>query len=483
MKSFQMFGPTLFDIPEDVSSVPNVQTFKTPQRGNTSDVGSQDRPSSSVPAIARDRLGPAIEEPKRRKTYQFGTLELVPRKRSPDVWTFRYSKRGDEKKMRPRVIVGTILEYPTPAEARRACEHLQMEANEDNPLANATMRGLVYRFTEEVLRPCLDVPLGGDVDEDADLQYSTARNYRSHLKRRILPKWEEYLVKDFEKPEVRYSIRKWLRSLKRSVANPEGLAPKSVGQVYAAMRVLFNFAVHWGYLKSNPFSDKIVRPPRGCTKRLKPPVKLSPAQFLLLISNLNLREELAVKFDGWMSSRVNEPFGVKWEDLDLQSGVVTFRRGYVDGRFSLLKTEASRGQFALPKDVVELLRGWHEITPYNRPSDYVFASQYSGGRPFSPRTLMNNIQRAARRLGLPHIGWHTFRHSFARWTKDTPGMKLDDVKTLLRQETTEMAAQVYGGPELESTRKRRERVIRYVKKEGNKNKLEDDGVYLQLKTG
>jgi integrase len=64
---------------------------------------------------------------------------------------------------------------------------------------------------------------------------------------------------------------------------------------------------------------------------------------------------------------------------------------------------------------------------------------------------MKNIQRVARDLGLPHIGWHTFRHSFARWAKDAR-MTLEDIKTLLRHATTKMPAEIYGGPELASTK-------------------------------
>lgn len=474
--------PTLFeDFSEGANSKPDVNSSQPTVRKNTVALRSQASPISRTTKLSQDQSRAADSGPKRRKRHQRGTLYPEPRKRGP-IWVYRYFERVDGRRTRRKAIVGTKAEYPTKDDALCACDHLQMQANAENPPSNVTIRGLINRFSEEILQPCLAVPLGGEVDDSADLQYSSASNYRSAIRCHILPTWESYLVRDFERPEIQYSVEKWLRSLKRSANNPNGLAPKSVGQVSAAMRVLLKFGVKWGYLKFNPFSDKRIQPPRGCTKRLRAPVTLSPEQFLLLISKLYIREELGVVFDGWMSSRVSEPFGVKWEDLDLQSGWVSFRRGFVQGRFSVLKTEASRGQFSLPKEVVELLRRWHEVTPYNRPSDFVFASPSTRGkRPFSPRTLMNNIQPVARALGLPHIGWHTFRHSFARWAKDA-GMKLDDVKTLLRQETLKMAAELYGGPELTSTGKLRDRVIGYVKRKGSKNKLANDG-RLNLKAG
>jgi integrase len=484
MKHLRILGqPGLFDdFCEGANREADVNTSQSALKKNTADLGSQASPSSKAPRMSQDPSLPAVSGPKRRKRYQRGTLYLDDRKRGrPSVWTYRYTDRVDGRRLRARV--GTIEEYPDEVEALLARAHLEMLANTENPLSNATVRGLSNRFIEEVLQPSLKVPLGGEVDEDADLEYSTASNYKSALRCHILPRWENYAVRDFEKPEIRYSIKQWLRSLKRSKGNPNGLAPGSVGQVYAAMRVLFNFAVHWGYLKSNPFSDKMVRPPRGFTKRSKKPTQLNPAEFLLLMSKLDILENLAVNFDGWLGSRVSEPFGVKWEDLNLESGVVRFERGYVQGRFSRLKTEASRGEFPLPEEVIELLRRWRALTPYNRPTDYVFASpDNKGKRPFSPRTLMNHIQPVARALGLPHIGWHTFRHSFSRWAKNA-GVELDGSKTLLRHQTAKMALETYGGAELASTRKLQARVIRHVKKEASKSKLAQDGSYLRPKTG
>ena len=105
-------------------------------------------------------------------------------------------------------------------------------------------------------------------------------------------------------------------------------------------------------------AEKRVELPRGSTKRTKQPVQLTPAWFLLLLTKLPLRERLAVAFSGWIGPRISEAFGLKWQDLDLDAGVVTFRRGFVQGRITLLKTEASRTNLPLPGDVLDLLRQW-----------------------------------------------------------------------------------------------------------------------------
>ena len=67
------------------------------------------------------------------------------------------------------------------------------------------------------------------------------------------------------------------------------------------------------------------------------------------------RERLAVEIAGWLGTRRSEGFGLKWQDLDLDRCVVTFRQGFVSGRISQLKTEASRTQISLPETVRDSL--------------------------------------------------------------------------------------------------------------------------------
>src|ERR1019366_9802841 len=92
---------------------------------------------------------------------------------------------------------------PTKQEALRACEHLRLLANAEHPQRNVTMRGLIDRYIEEVLKPCLDVPLGGTQDEASAIGYGGAYNYNNIIKNWIIPRWEQYVVSDFERPAER----------------------------------------------------------------------------------------------------------------------------------------------------------------------------------------------------------------------------------------------------------------------------------------
>lgn len=407
---------------------------------------------------------------KRRSKYQYGTLTLEKRSRGPDVWIYRFVEFEAGRKRRRKTIVGTQEQYPTRAAAERASEHLRLSANPEtfNPEC-PTMGGLIDRYIEQILRPCLDVPLGGVQDSAAPMSFQCAKSYQSALNRWVRPHWQDYRLQDFNKPAVRASIEEWLRSLWRSPKNPNGLAPKMVRSIWNVMKLAFKFAVKWGYLNENPMGEKRVELPRGSTKRQKQPVQLTAAGFFLLLSRLGPCEKVAVAFAGWLGPRISEAFGLKWQDLDLDLGVVTFRQGCVQGRITPLKTEASRTNLPVPEEVLELLRLWRSVTIHGAPGDWVFASPYTkGNRPFWPAQLMKkHIKPVALELGLPNIGWHSFRHTVSAWGKEA-GLELEEVKTLLRHENLATTSEVYGDLGMEAKRRIQQQLVNFVKQQATR---------------
>jgi len=404
---------------------------------------------------------------KRRSTYQYGTLSQERRQRGPDVWAYRYSEIVDGKKLRRKLIVGSLEEYPTRAAAQRACEHVRLTANAETAASDSpTIGGLMDRYIEQILRPCFDVPLGGEQHELFADFLPLCEVVPVGIKQVGPTRWQDYRVREFEQPAMRAAIEDWLRSLWRSPKNPQGLAPKTVRSSYNVMKLIFKFAVKWGYLRENPMAEKRVELPRGSTKRLKQPTQLTAAGFFSLLALLPLGEKVAVAFAGWLGPRISEAFGLKGRDLDFKAGEVTFRRGFVQGRVTPLKTEASRTNLPLPEEVLELLRQWRSVTPHGGDEDWVFASPYTKGeRPFWPAQLLKtHIKPVALGAGLPSIGWHSFRHTVSAWGKEA-GLELEDVKTLLRHENIATTSDVYGDLGLEAKRRIQRQMMNFVKQQ------------------
>lgn len=404
---------------------------------------------------------------KRRTSYQFGHLQREPRKRGPDIWVYRYLKIENGRKSRPKFKVGTVEKLPTELDAQRACEALRMQINAECAVqTDYTVRGLVDRYIEEILRPCLEVSIGQEQADSAFMSYHCAKSYRSALEKYVLPRWETYRLVEFTRAATRALVERWFRELLRSAENPKGLAPKTVRSIYGVMRLAFKFSVKWGYLEFNPLSDKRVELPRGSTKRLKKAPQLTPAQFFYLLTLFTSREKLAVAFAGWLGPRISEAFGLQWSDIDFDRAVVSFTRGFVHGRITPLKTEASRTDMPIPEEVVQLLREWRLGTPFNQPSDWVFASEYTKGRrPIWPAQLMKaHIQPVAVKAGFPKISWHSFRHTVSAWGKEA-GLELEEIKTLLRHENISTTSQIYGQMEIEAKRRIQDRLIGFVKRQ------------------
>src|ERR1700751_4001005 len=98
-----------------------------------------------------------MHQMKRRRAYQFGTLSLETRKRGPDVWIYRHYDIANGQRRRPKIIVGTLEQFPTRVAAERAAEHLRLAANAETLAPECpTVRALIDRYIEEVLGPCLD---------------------------------------------------------------------------------------------------------------------------------------------------------------------------------------------------------------------------------------------------------------------------------------------------------------------------------------
>lgn len=400
----------------------------------------------------------------RRRRYQDGSPLTERRKQCSHaankhcpncVWVYRFTEYIDGKKIRPKKILGTVEQFPTKDDAKRACEHYRMSANAEVPRTNTTMRGLIDLYTERILKPCMNVPIGGTQDPNEPMGFKCAKSYLGQLRNRISGRWGGYSVADFERPEIWWSVQEWLKSLVRSPKNPSGFAPKTVRLVFATMGQLAKYAVKWGYLSQNPFAGKEgqerrIDPPRGSTLRLTKANQLTPEQSIWLISHLSLREKAAVTLSAWLGPRGSEIFGLKWMDLDLTAAVVTFRRGVDAGRITPGKTTPSNTQMPLPKEVVQVLRVWHSATPYNKPEDWIFASwQKKGKNPVYPQCLMNLIQRVARKLGLPHVTWYSFRHSLNALAKEC--LPREERRIMLRHGNT-ATEEGYGEVPLERKR-------------------------------
>ena len=192
-----------------------------------------------------------------------------------------------------------------------------------------------------------------------------------------------------------------------SEKQPKGLSAKTVRNINQVISSAMDMAVRHKLILSNPTE--------GCElpKVEHRDMKTLPAEQLGAF--LREAKESGVYelyyLDLATGLRRGELLGLKWEDVDLQNGVIHVRRqvARVDGEVKELplKTKNSYRNISISQDAVAMLT---EMAAH-RSSDYVFPS--STGGPISPDSVNNMLHRVLKRAGLPSIRFHDLRHTFA----------------------------------------------------------------------
>lgn len=198
-----------------------------------------------------------------RTRYQHGNLQLDKRRNGPDVWVYRWREYGPTEKVNRRgEMVGTIEQYRTKAEALRACEHLQLTANSENPTSRIIGFGaLLDRY----------------IAEEMPERHSTNLAYRSYIETHIRPKWADWPLRKLVSKGAPFTIEQWLKSLE--------LAPKTKGNIRNVMAVIFNCAMRWGLIDLGVNPLALVRV-KGISRRQTEPRILNPDEIQALLATL-----------------------------------------------------------------------------------------------------------------------------------------------------------------------------------------------------
>jgi integrase len=248
------------------------------------------------------------------------------------------------------------------------------------------------------------------------------------------------------------AVEQWLRTLVTTkFGKPKPLAGGTREKIRDAMSSIFNHAIRWELTDRNP----ITGPTKGSgvrvsAKRERTPDILEIQEVQLLLDDLGIRERAMVFLDMPSGIRRGEPAGLRWEDFDFKKLHVSVTRSLVDQHVGPVKTEASRKLMPIDEFVVRDLLAWYAVTPYKKPSDYVWATDANragtkrGKQPVWLSTVMRDyIQPVARGLGIEKkMSWHTFRHTFSSILKGN-GEDVKVVQELLRHSTSRMTLDTY----------------------------------------
>jgi integrase len=361
--------------------------------------------------------------------YQEGSIERVKRAKGPDIWVFRFRETVNGERLHRSRVLGTVKEFKSKADAKRAAEDLRSEVNAVEGRAGKMTVGDAWgHFIANELH-----------DPGTDRSPTTIRTYHDYFGQYILPVWRDVAIEDVKA----VAVEKWLRSLSH--------ADSTKAKIRNHMSALFSHLIRWElYSKLNPIAS--VRQGAG---RERDPDVLTVDEMVAILDGVTppaIRMMLMVA--ATTALRRSEIRGLRWSDVDFEAAWLHLRRGLVRKDETKLKTKAPPQGVPMIPELVAALSEWRHKTPYPVETDWVFASPFTNGeRPYwADSALQDHVQPAAKAAGITKtVGWHTFRHSLATLL----GKRKQDAKTiqeLMRHASSRITVDVYQQGDTETKR-------------------------------
>lgn len=175
--------------------------------------------------------------------------------------------------------------------------------------------------------------------------------------------------------------------------------------VYIMLRKMFGDAIEdYQYLTFNPV-----------LRKLKPDVPQKEAPHLshidqvrrLLIAVEEKRFGLGVWIQIYTGLRIGEVQALRWEDLDLEAGVLLLRRTFVRKKNRVRPYPKGKKQFTikLPPEL------WRKLEVAKQDALFEWVVPSKTGTIFQYKPYLKKLQKVCRELGIPVLGTHGLRHT------------------------------------------------------------------------
>lgn len=353
------------------------------------------------------------------EVYQRGSIRKIERKRGNAVWEWRYRVSGVMKQE-----TFAVDEFKTEKALWRRLEQRIKLLNEGDAPAKIVPSPIVTMGTVIAMYRREHLP---------GLAKSTRGTDSSMLDVHIEPRWGQTLLEDV-KP---MAVSKWLETL--------DLSAPSKGRAKRLLKQLIDKAIFWELIPDRPNPMRLVKV-KGSTLREKEIVLVTIEQFNALFDALPIPFGLMTLTAACLGLRVSEVVALQWDDFNWEEKIVTIRRAFTHGELKETKTVASAARLPFPNVLGDALKVYQPTVD----SVWLYPSPVNGGPRWGNILLQDHIRPVAQSLNLPHVGWHTLRHSYASWLSGGEA-PLKSQKNAMRHSTIDMTMK-YGGTPVEKMR-------------------------------
>jgi len=198
-----------------------------------------------------------------------------------------------------------------------------------------------------------------------------------------------------------------------------GLSAQTVLHMHHILHKACDLAVRWQMMVRNPVGA--VTAPRVERKEIR---VLSVEEIGRLLAAAKGTQFLVpIVLAATTAMRRGEICGLKWSDINPDTGVLSLRRslGQVGKRIFCKepKTAGSRRSILLPNLAIDVLKRHRlEQAGTRQLLGEAYANEdwvcsHADGRPLMPDSISNNFRKILKKAGIPHTRFHVLRHSCA----------------------------------------------------------------------
>lgn len=376
-----------------------------------------------LPAETRrvTEIGASVARPRWQGGWLFQRGEKNP------MWVGRFREDyiaddGSRQRRQRSVILGYVRDMGKRDASRRLSERLaEINQGRHKPEVMLPFERFVLERFEPNIYPTL--------------RLSTANNYRSVIRAYLIPAFSKMPLPEIGAADVQVV----LSSLAKKIA------PRTLLTVWNRLRRIFGAAKDWGCISVNP-ADR-VRLPAMSDVREK--IVLAPEQVRRLLEELPEPFRTMALVAVLSGLRRGELFGLRWKSVDFSGGSILVCESNYHGQQSQPKTRASRRIVFVDGIVLDALR---KIQPeVCDPNGYVFSS--GRGTALNPENVRSRVlYPACDRAGIPRVGWHSFRYTYATWANPT-GESIKALQNQLGHTDSKLTLSAYTQPMPEAQRK------------------------------
>ncbi|MBE6676855.1 MAG: site-specific integrase [Ruminococcaceae bacterium] len=294
--------------------------------------------------------------------------------------------------------------------------------------------------TAEKLKP--DMPFGDWIDfwyqyfSSPKLRPTTQATYENRIYTHIIPSIGEIPLSKLTQNDLQQFYAKLKRTGRKKDVETKGtsVSDRMVRSCHALCRSALEKAVDEGLITRNPSIGCKLPPKKNGEMKV-----LTQAEIVRLLNQAydeGYYELFLLELTTGM--RRGEILGLKWRDLNLETGELNIKRQLTTKGVSVPKTKNSIRTILLPPDMLELLQDMKK----NANCEWIFPSPVKEGEPRNPTAITKRFRIMLERAHCKHVRFHDLRHTFATMALEN-GMDVKTLSAMIGHVSSETTLNIY----------------------------------------